>query len=288
MKRILLAALAAAAALTTTSCNNGSPKASLKTDIDTLSYEMGMVMSGSEAEIGGYLSQAGSDSTYIDEFLKGYIDGMKSAEDKKKMAYYMGVQQGLQSKMQMPQLEKQIFQGDSTKHISVKNFISGFTSYAKNKTALKIGGKVIDKETAQKRIMDYMFGGKKEEGIAFMQKVAKQPGVKALGSGVYGKEIAKGTDAHVTASDSIIVKYEGRLANGQLFDASTSQPNGGQVTLSLKNVIKGWQVAIPQMGVGSTWEIYIPYELGYGEQGTGPIPPFSPLVFKITLVGLAK
>lgn len=288
MKKILLAALAAAAALTTTSCNNGSPKASLKTDIDTLSYEMGMVMSGSEAEIGGYLSQAGSDSTYIDEFLKGYIDGMKSAEDKKKMAYYMGVQQGLQSKMQMPQLEKQIFQGDSTKHISVKNFISGFTSYAKNKTALKIGGKVIDKETAQKRIMDYMFGGKKEEGIAFMQKVAKQPGIKALGSGVYGKEIAKGTDAHVTASDSIIVKYEGRLANGQLFDASTSQPNGGQVTLSLKNVIKGWQVAIPQMGVGSTWEIYIPYELGYGEQGTGPIPPFSPLVFKITLVGLAK
>lgn len=287
MKKILLAALAAAAALTTTSCNNGSPKASLKTDIDTLSYEMGMVMSGTQSDIENYLSQAGSDSAYVDEFLKGYIDGMKSAEDKKKMAYYMGVQQGLQSKMGMAQLEKQIFQGDSTKHISVKNFISGFTSFAKNKTALKIGGKVIDRETAQKRIMDYMFGGKKQEAIAFMQKVAKQPGVKALGNGVYGKELAKGTDAHVSASDSIIVKYEGRLTNGQIFDASASQP-GGQVTLSLKNVIKGWQVAIPQMGVGSTWEIYIPYELGYGEQGTGPIPPFSPLVFKITIVGLAK
>lgn len=285
MKKILLAAFVAAAALT--SCNNGSPKASLKTDVDTLSYEVGMVMSGSEAEIGGYLSQAGSDSAYIDEFLKGYIDGMKSAEDKKKMAYYMGVQQGLQSKMQMSQLEKQIFQGDSTKHISVKNYISGFTSYAKNKSALKIGGKVIDKETAQKRIMDYMFGGKKEESIAFMQKVAKQPGIKALGSGVYGKEITKGSDEHVKATDSIIVKYEGRLTNGQIFDASANQP-GGQVTLSLKSVIRGWQVAIPQMGVGSTWEIYIPYELGYGEQGTGPIPPFAPLVFKITLVGLAK
>ena len=287
MKKILLAAFVAAAALTTTSCNNGSPKASLKTDIDTLSYEMGMVMSGTQSDIENYLSQAGSDSAYVDEFLKGYIDGMKSAEDKKKMAYYMGVQQGLQSKMGMAQLEKQIFQGDSTKHISVKNFISGFTAFAKNKTALKIGGKVIDRETAQKRIMDYMFGGKKQEAIAFMQKVAKQPGVKALGNGVYGKEVAKGTDAHVSTSDSIIVKYEGRLTSGQIFDTSASQP-GGQVTLSLKNVIKGWQVAIPQMGVGSTWEIYIPYELGYGEQGTGLIPPFSPLVFKITIVGLAK
>lgn len=285
MKKILLAAFVAAAALT--SCNNGSPKANLKTDVDTLSYEVGMAMAPSEAELSGYLSQAGSDSAYIDEFLKGYIDGIKSAEDKKKMAYYMGVQQGLGTKMQMSQLEKQIFQGDSTKHISVKNYISGFTSYAKNKSALKIGGKVIDKETAQKRIMDYMFGGKKEESIAFMQKVAKQPGIKALGSGVYGKEIAKGSDEHVKATDSIIVKYEGRLTNGQLFDASANQP-GGQVTLSLKSVIRGWQIAIPQMGVGSTWEIYIPYELGYGEQGTGPIPPFAPLVFKITLVGLAK
>ena len=82
MKKIFLATLVAAAALMT-SCNNGTPKANLKTDIDTLSYEMGMVMSASEGDFQNMLTQQGSDSAYVDEFLKGYIDGMKSADDKK-------------------------------------------------------------------------------------------------------------------------------------------------------------------------------------------------------------
>lgn len=285
MKKIILAAIIAATGLT--SCNNGQPKANLKSDIDTLSYEMGMAMSQSEGEFQNYLSQSGSDSAYVDELLKGYVDGMKAADDKKKLAYYMGVMQGLQTKMQLPQIESQVFQGDTTKRISVKNFVAGFTAQAKNKTTLKIGGKLVDKETAQKRIMDYMFGSKKQESEVFMQKVAHQPGVVALGEGVYGKQLAKGTDQHCTATDSVTVKYEGRLTNGQVFDSSANQP-GGTVTFSLRNVIKGWGIAIPKMTVGSTWEIYVPYQAAYGEQGTGPIPPFAALTFKVTLVSINK
>lgn len=284
MKKIFLAVVVAAAAFMT-SCNNGQPKANLKTDIDTLSYEIGMLMSQSKGEFSNYLTQSGSDSANVDEMLKGYIEGIKAADDKKKLAYYMGLMQGLQAKMQMPMLEQQVFQGDSTKKISVKNFVAGFTAYANNKTTLKIGGKLIDKETANKRVMDYMFGSKKKESAEFMQAKSKEAGVKPLGSGIYGKEIEKGGDQHCTATDSVSVKYEGRLANGTVFDASTNQP-GGVATLSLKSVIKGWSIAIPQMTVGSTWEIYIPYDLAYGEQGTGPIPPYSALTFKITLVGI--
>ena len=120
-----------------------------------------------------------------------------------------------------------------------------------------------------------------------MQKMAKQPGVVALGSGVYGKQLAAGTDEHCTATDSVTVKYEGRLTNGTVFDTSDKQP-GGVATFSLRNVIKGWSIAIPKMGVGSTWEVYIPYNLAYGEQGTGPIPPFAALTFKVTLVKVNK
>lgn len=275
-----------AAAAFMTSCNNGQPKANLKTDIDTLSYEIGMLMSQSKGEFSNYLTQSGSDSANVDEMLKGYIDGIKAADDKKKLAYYMGLMQGLQAKMQMPMLEQQVFQGDSTKKISVKNFVAGFTAYANNKTTLKIGGKLIDKETANKRVMDYMFGSKKKESAEFMAAKAKEAGVVALGEGVYGKEIEKSTNTqHCTANDSVTVKYEGRLANGTVFDASTNQP-GGVATLSLKSVIKGWSIAIPKMNVGSTWEIYVPYNLAYGEQGTGPIPPYSALIFKITLVSV--
>ena len=79
MKKIILAAIIAATGLT--SCNNGQPKANLKSDIDTLSYEMGMAMSQSEGEFQNYLSQSGSDSAYVDELLKGYIDGMEAARE---------------------------------------------------------------------------------------------------------------------------------------------------------------------------------------------------------------
>lgn len=288
MKKIFLAAMMVAATAVFSSCNNGSPKANLKTDIDTLSYEMGMAMSASEGDFQNMLTQSGSDSAYVDEFLKGYIDGMKSAEDKKKMAYNLGLQAGMQVKSQLPMIERQVFQGDSTKKLSVKNFIAGFTALAKNKTTLKIGGQLVDKETAQKRIMDYMFGNKKGESKVFIEKMAKQPGVVALGGGVYGKELTKSESTeHCTATDSVTVKYEGRLTNGQVFDSSANQP-GGTVTFSLKNVIKGWSIAIPKMAVGSTWEIYVPYNLAYGEQGTGPIPPYAALVFKVTLVSIAK
>ena len=90
MKKILLAVFVAAAALT--SCNNGTPKANLKTDIDTLSYEMGMTMGPTAEELASYLAQSGSDSAYADDFIKGFIDGLKAADDKKKLAYNMVLQ----------------------------------------------------------------------------------------------------------------------------------------------------------------------------------------------------
>lgn len=287
MKKIIWAATVAAAVLLS-ACNNGTPKADLKNEVDTLSYEMGMVMSTPEGDIQNYLSQQGSDSAYVDEFLKGYMNGLRSGDDKKQMAYNLGMQAGMQMKMQLPMIEKQVFQADSTKKVSVKNFVAGFTAFAKNKTDLKVNGKLVTKDEANKHIMAYMFKKFKNESAQFMAKKAKEAGVKKLAGGVLYKEINKSASTErVAATDSVIVKYEGRLANGQVFDTSARQP-GGTATLNLKNVIKGWQTAISAMPVGATWEVYIPAELGYGEQGSGPIPPYSALIFKITLMGKAK
>lgn len=283
MKKIILAGLVAATALFS-ACNNGTPKANLKTDIDTLSYEMGVAMSTEKSNIENMLAQQGSDSAYVDEFIKGYIDGMKSADDKKQMAYNMGLQAGMQTKMQMPMIEQQVFQGDSTKKVSIKNYVAGFTDYANGKVVVKINDSVLTRETANKEVMNYMFGKQKKESAKFMADKAKEAGVKALSNGIYYKELEKGTgDKHCTLNDSIVVEYEGKLVNGTVFDSSKNQPTG-KVTMPLARMIKGWQVALPQMPVGATWEIYIPYEQGYGENGTGPIPPFSALIFKIKLL----
>lgn len=286
MKKILAATFAVAALLS--SCNNGTPKANLKTDIDTLSYEMGMVMSADEQDFANMLKQQGSDSAYVDAFLKGYAEGMKAGDDKKKMAYNLGLQAGMQIKMQLPMMEQQVFQGDSTKKVSVKNFVAGFLAQAKGKTTLKVDGKLVDKKEANKRILAYMFAKQRKEGQEFIAKKSKEKGVQKLSEGVLYKVIEAGSGTErCAATDSVKVKYEGKLINGTVFDSSERQ-DGGIATIDLKNVIKGWQIAIPQMPVGATWEIYLPAEVGYGENGTGPIPPFSALIFKITNLGKVK
>lgn len=287
MKKLVLATLVASAALFT-GCRNNTPHANLKTDIDTLSYELGLMMSASEGDFQNMLTQVGSDSAYVDEYLKGVTDGIKSADDKKKLAYNMGLIQGIQMKMQLPQQEQQIFSGDSTKKISVKNYVAGFTALPKNKSALMVDGKPVDREAAYRLVMEYMFKKVQKESNDFLAKTAKEPGVKALKDGILYKviESGKGTE-HCTATDSVTVSYEGRLVNGTVFDSSANQPNG-TVTMSLKKVIQGWQKAVPAMVVGDEWEIYIPYSQGYGERATGAIPPYSTLIFKIKLVGISK
>ncbi len=84
MKKILSLAVIAAATLFA-SCNNGSPKASMKNDVDTLSYEIGLSQT---AGIENYFQQSGIDSAYIDDFLRGVKDGALAGDDKKKQAYY--------------------------------------------------------------------------------------------------------------------------------------------------------------------------------------------------------
>lgn len=285
MKKLFFAAVACAALFS--SCNNGSPKASMKTDVDTVSYELGMVMSPG-TELPGYLAQAGSDSAYVDEYLKGFIEGVQTGDDKKQMAHYMGLMQGLQAKANLKNVEMQLFAGDSTKKVSIKNYIAGYAASAKNKTSLKIDGKLVDREQANKNLMEYMFSKNKRTSAEYLAQKAKEPGVQKLSGGMLYKVLTSSESTErCTGTDSVVVKYEGKLSDGTVFDTSERQPDG-TVTLTLKNVIKGWQVALPQMPVGATWELYIPYDLGYGEQGVGGIPPYSALTFKITLVKVVK
>lgn len=94
MKKILMAAVAAAALFT--ACEKpGGVKANLKTDIDTLSYALGVANSPGNEEIKNYLVQAGADSAYVEEFVKGLKEGLAIADNKKEMAYQLGMQTGM-------------------------------------------------------------------------------------------------------------------------------------------------------------------------------------------------
>ena len=85
MKKISILAVAAIAAAMV-SCGNGTPKADIKTDIDTLSYAVGMAQTRGLKE---YLVQRmGMDTAYIDDFVKGLNESVNAGDDKKKAAYY--------------------------------------------------------------------------------------------------------------------------------------------------------------------------------------------------------
>lgn len=287
MRNIFFASIVLGATLLS-ACSKGAPKAGLKTEVDTLSYEIGLVMSPGD-QLSRYLTYSGSDSAYIDDYLKGFTNGYRSGDDKKQMAYYIGVMQGMQSKVQMAQIEKQIFEGDSTKKVSSKNFVAGYADAAKGMPVLKNEkGELVTKEEANQAILEYMFSKYREESEAFMADLAKQDGVEALSDGIYYKEITPSESTVRATAESIVkVKYEGRLVDGNVFDSSRRHEDE-IAQFSLRNVIEGWKIAIPQMPVGATWEIYIPWDLAYGSTGTGSIPPYSALIFEITLVEVVE
>jgi FKBP-type peptidyl-prolyl cis-trans isomerase FkpA len=81
------------------------------------------------------------------------------------------------------------------------------------------------------------------------------------------------------------VHYEGTLVDGTKFDSSWDR--GEPATFPLARLVKAWQLAIPQAGVGDTIEIAVPADLGYGPRGKGPIPGNATLLFRIELLAIA-
>ena len=133
MKKLIVMAAGAAALLA--SCDGGAPKANLKSEVDSLSYEIGLSNSRGVKE---YLSQRlGVDTAYLDEFIKGVKEGAQAGEDKKKAARYAGIQIGQQLGTQMLKgVNYEIYGEDSTKSISLKNLVAGFVAGTRGKNMI--------------------------------------------------------------------------------------------------------------------------------------------------------
>lgn len=126
-----------------------------------------------------------------------------------------------------------------------------------------------------------------KDGTKFLATNAKVPGVTTLKDGLQYKVITAGKGDKPGLNDTVTVNYEGQFINGQVFDSSYQR--GKPVTFALNQVIKGWQEALTLMPAGSTWEVYIPGNLAYGEKGMGSvIGPNQTLIFKINLISIQK
>ena len=278
----------ACATATFVGCGNSTPKADLKTDVDTMSYAMGMSQTQGLKEF--MVERMGVDTAYMDDFIKGLNDGANAGDDKKKAAYYAGIQIGQQISNQMVKgINHEVFGEDSTKTISLKNFMAGFISGTTGKKGLM----TIDEaaKLAQTQMMaikaknmEKEYGPNTVAGEKFLAANKKKPGVVTLPSGVQYKVIKEGNGPMPKDTSMVKVNYEGKTIDGKVFDSSFKR--GEAVDLRANQVIKGWTEALVHMPAGSVWEVYIPQELAYGEREQGQIKPFSVLIFKIELISV--
>ena len=282
---MFVAAMAIAAAAFT-GCGNSTPKANLKSDVDTMSYAIGMAQTQGLKEY--LVGSLGVDTAYMADFIKGLNEGANAGDNKKKAAYYAGIQIGQQISTRMIKgINHEVFGDDSTKTISLKNFMAGFVSGTTGKGGLMtVDSAQVVAQTLMQAIktkeMEKTYGPNKEAGEKFLASNAKKDGVKTLPSGVQYKVIKEGTGAIPADTSLVKVHYEGRLLNDSIFDSSYKR--GEPINLRCNQTIKGWTDAMVHMPAGSVWEVYIPQELAYGEREQGIIKPFSMLIFKIELL----
>lgn len=276
----------ACVSLALASCSNGTPKANLKDDVDTLSYAIGL--SQSEGLKQALAERMGIDTTYIDDFIRGLNEGATAGDDKRKEAYYMGIQIGHQIGSQMLQgLNYEIFGNDSTQSISLKNFLAGFVAGVTEKDqkmTLLQARMTSDQKLNELRAknLEKEYSEWKKQNEAWLAKNSKAAGVVTLPSGLQYKVITEGKGALPTDTSTVVTIYEGKDINGEVFDSS--ERHGGKVEFQCNSVIKGWQEALKKMPVGSKWELYIPASLAYGANPQRGIKPFSTLIFTMELV----
>lgn len=262
-----------------------APAEKLATPADSLSYAAGMTLTDGllpflKSSYGIETSQLGA----VEEVFKATMATGITSEIRARIAgqqvAYMVMERML------PKMKKDM--EGSRDSLNMQLFTNGFASGMKkdyttmaDTTASKYFNKTM------KQIKDDRNAAMRKEGEDFLAANAKREGVVTLPSGLQYETLTMGTGTVAEADDQVTVKYEGNLLDGTVFDSSYNRGDG-TAKFRPNQVIKGWKEALTMMPVGSKWKLYIPYNLAYGERGTGKIKPYSALVFTVEVVNVEK
>jgi len=200
--------------------------------------------------------------------------------DKEKLSYSIGMDIGGNLKRQSVEVDPDLLAK------GVKD------SYGGGKTLLTEDEARLAITTFQKALMAKkaetmrILGEKnKADGEKFLAENAKKEGVKTLPSGLQYKEIAPGTGKSPKTTDTVTTHYKGTLIDGTEFDSSYKR--GEPATFPVSGVIPGWTEALQLMKEGAKWQLFVPSNLAYGEQGAGrEIGPNATLIFEVELISV--
>lgn len=204
-------------------------------------------------------------------------DSLKSQEQK--AGYVIGIQLGKQLLITkddidldaMKQGMKDMFTGKKPR-LSNDEMRSAMTTYQESKKKRELA------------MMSKFSDHNKKEAVAYLAANKKKKGVTTLASGLQYKILKSGKGkVHPKATDKVVTHYHGTLIDGTVFDSSYDR--GEAVSFPVNAVIKGWTEALMKMNVGDKWQLVIPANLAYGEQGAPPkIGPGATLIFDVELL----
>jgi FKBP-type peptidyl-prolyl cis-trans isomerase FklB len=217
-------------------------------------------------------------------FVAGTLDAADPSlkTSREKVSYAIGAQIGTDMKRQAVDIDP------DTLAKGVKDGFRGSKMLLTDQEMREaIGGVQQQMAAKQAERMRELGAKNKQAGAAFLAENSKKQGVKVLPNGLQYKVIKEGTGKTPKADDTVTVNYRGTLIDGTEFDSSYKR--GEPATFPVKGVIKGWTEALQLMKVGSKWQLFIPPELAYGEQGAGRvIGPNATLIFEVELLGIKE
>lgn len=261
----------------------------MTTQSDTLSYVAGMSLTQGLVEFLQHSMKI--DTAYMADFISGLEKTIESADDPQFKAYMAGMEIAKQLKEKMlPGMARELKDSPDSlvEELAFRGFIDalqGDTTYYNIEDASLLFKDLMSE--AKEAKTEKLYGENRRAGEQFLAENSKKEGVTTTESGLQYKVIVEGKGEKPQATDRVKVNYEGRLVDGTVFDSSAKH---GDKPLEFKanQVIKGWTEALTLMPIGSKWELYIPYDLAYGERDSGKIKPFSALIFTVELVEIVK
>jgi FKBP-type peptidyl-prolyl cis-trans isomerase FklB len=139
----------------------------------------------------------------------------------------------------------------------------------------------------QQQMREELIARNKAEGEAFLARNRTQPGVVTLPDGLQYKVITEGDGEVPGDNNTVLVNFRGTFVDGKEWD-STAQ-TGKPLELPVGRVFRGWSEALKLMKTGSKWQLFIPSELAYGQNGMSPrIPPSATLIMEVELLSVER
>ena len=263
-------------------------KVQLNSSSDSVSYAGGVSLTNGLIP---FLQQQGIDTTYMADFVRGFKEMSQADENPRLKAYAQGMDIARQVATRMLPSMVKGFEGSPDSIVRAQFYrgfidaIEGDTTVFTQETAEAYFQKKQKEDMAAKE--ERLYGPNREAGKLFLAENAKKDSVITLPSGLQYKVLVEGNGEVPLMTDKVLVNYEGRLIDGTVFDASANHGDK-PAEFTPEQVIKGWTEALTMMPVGSKWQLFIPYELAYGEREAGQIKPYSALIFDVELVGIDK